>query len=294
MTKSPIELRKSRDFGQIINDSFTFFKENFKPLISALLIITGVFLVASTISTVSTYLRMIDMYSSTFDQSDTFSNYTSSYAFSAIINGVLVALTQGFIHFTTLCYVSVYLQKNNTKPTFAEVWGYFKYYFFRVMGSGILITVLFCIALVACIIPGIYLMPIFYLIIPIIVIENASFKYAYNKSFKLIKENWWFVFGVIFVMGLIVGMAAGIVSMPITIISAGSKFFSLKSFTLPVLIIFSTLRSLVTLAYAIPSVAICMCYFSLSEQKEGLGLLERIEKFGKDNDDTSALPAEEY
>jgi len=290
----PIELRKSRDFGQVINDSFTFFKENFKPLITALFIITGLFLVAETIANVASSLSMIDMYSSNVDNSQLFESHSISYIVTTLVNALLLVLLQAFIHLTTLCYISVYLQKGNKQPTFAEVWGYFKYYFLRVVGSGFLLVLLTCIAFAACIIPGMYLTPIFYLIIPVIVIENASFKYAYSKSFRLIKENWWYVFGVIFIMGLIVGMAAGIVSLPVTIISAGSKFFSLKSFTVPVIIIFSALHSLVTLAYALPSIAICMCYFTLTEEKEGLGLLDRIEKLGKPDNTDTGLPAEEY
>jgi len=290
----PIELRKSRDFGQIINDSFTFFKENFKPLISALFIITGLFLVAETISNVAASLSMIDMYSSRIDNSQLFESHSISYIVTAMVNALILVLSQAFIHFTTLCYISVYLQKGNKQPTFAEVWGYFKYYFWRTVGSGFLLAILTCIAFVIFVIPCIYFMPIFYLIIPVIVIENASFKYAFNKSFRLIKQNWWFVFGVIFIMGLIVGMAAGIASIPVTIISAGSKFFSLKSFTVPIIVVFSALHSLVTLAYALPSIAICMCYFTLSEEKEGLGLLDRIEKLGKNDNADTGLPAEEY
>ena len=277
----PIELRKSRDFGQIINDSFAFFKENFKPLISYLFIITGLFLIASTATNIFYYLKIIDVYNPNPNEASIFSSFSSSYIFSVLLNGVVTGLTQAFIHLTALCYMSVYLQKGNKQPTFDEVWGYFKYYFLRVMGSGILIVLLMCVAFVACIIPFFYVMPIFYLILPIIVIENSSFKYAFNKSFKLIKDNWWFVFGVIFVMALIVGMAVGIASIPISVVTIGSKFFSLKGFTMPILIIFSALHSLVTLAYALLSIAICMCYFTLSEQKEGLGLLNRIENFGK-------------
>jgi hypothetical protein len=290
----PIELRKSRDFGQVINDSFTFFKENFKPLITALLIISGLFLVAETVANVASSLSMIDMYSSNTDNSQLFESHGISYIITSLINSLLVVLLQSFIHLTTLCYISVYLQKGNKQPTFAEVWGYFKYYFLRAIGSGFLLLILACVAFVAFIIPFIYLMPVFYLIIPIMIIENASFKYAYNKSFRLIKENWWFVFGVIFVMGLIVGMAAGIVSLPITIITAGSKFFSLKSFNVPVIIVFSILHSLITLAYSLHSVAVSMCYFTLTEQKEGLGLLDRIEKLGKPDNTDTGLPAEEY
>jgi hypothetical protein len=37
----------------------------------------------------------------------------------------------------------------------------------------------------------VYLSPILALILPIMVMENTSFGYAFNRSFVLIKENWW-------------------------------------------------------------------------------------------------------
>jgi uncharacterized membrane protein YhaH (DUF805 family) len=137
-------------------------------------------------------------------------------------------------------------------------------------------------------------MPIVYLIIPIIVIENSSFGYAFNKSFRIIKENWWMVFGVIFIMSLIISISGSIASIPLTVIGMGGKFLSLKSFQLPLIIIFSILHNMIMLAYALPAIAICMCYFSLSEQKDGTGLLGRIDRIGKDNDDAPPLPSEEY
>jgi hypothetical protein len=291
--KQSIELRRLRDFGQIITDSFTFLKENFKPLFIYLLITCGFFIVLGTITSVFAYMKMTSVFSFNLNSYDA-QAYSLSYILSIVINGFILILTQAFIHLITICYVSVYVQKNNSQPELAEVWGYFKYYFFRVLGSSILLIILSAIGFLLCIIPGIYLMPVFYLIIPIIVIENASFSYAFNKSFRLIKNNWWLVFGVIFITSLIVGVAASFVSIPISVITIGSKFLSLKSYTLPLLIIFSFLRNILMLAYALPAIAICLCYFNLAEQKDATGLLDRIEKLGKNNDDNSSLPAEQY
>jgi len=291
--KQPIELRKLRDFGQVINDAFGFFKENFKVLIKSLLIICGFFLLMGTVTTTFTYMNMSYMYSGGLNNVDSFQSHGIPYLISVLINSLVLVLTQASIHLVTLCYISVYLQKNNTKPTFAEVWAYFKYYFFRVVGSGLLIIILTCVAFVLCIIPAFYVMPIFYLIIPIIVIENSSFSYAWNKSFRIIKNNWWFTFGVIFIMGIIVGSADGIASLPLSLIGILSKYLSLKSFTLPLIILFSILHNLIILAYCIPAIAITLCYFDLSEQKEGTGIMDRIANFGK-TDNTPNLPAEEY
>jgi hypothetical protein len=291
--KQRIELRRVRDFGQIINDSFTFLKENFKPLFTALLIICGFFIVIGSISAIFTYMNMISPLTFNVNRYNA-GTQPLGFVVSALVNVFIVILTQAFIHLVTLCYISVYIQKNNQTPTLAEVWGYFRYYFFRVLGAGIIIFFLMAIGLVLCLIPGIYLMPIMYLVIPVIVVENTSFGYAFNKSFRLIKSNWWLVFGVIFIMSLIVSVASSVVGIPITLITVGGTFLSLKGFTLPLLILFSILRNILLLAYALPAIAVCLCYLTLAEQKDGTGLLDRISQLGTNSDDRSTQTAEEY
>jgi len=295
--KPPLELRKTRDFGQIINDSFSFLKENFRQLVIPLLIICGFFIIIGTITSVFQYTGMMNLYGGFF-RSDVnsyeVSSYTTTYVLSVIFNAVIALLLQACIHLVTLCYISVCLQKGGDKPTFEEVWGYFKYYILRVIGSGFLIVMLTIAGALLCILPGIYLSIVLSLVIPIIVIENASFSYAFNKSFKLIKDNWWFTFGVIFITSLIVGVISSVANVPLTIVGVGAKFFTQKTFTLPLIIIFSALRNILMLAYTLPVIAIALCYFSLSEQKEGLGLLDRIDKFGSDAGNNSIQQTEEF
>ena len=295
--KEPLELRRRRDFGQIINDSVTFLRENFKQLFIPLLVICGFFIVIGTITSVFQYMGMMNIYSgllSANSNSYEIPSYTVTYFVSVIFNVIILVLLQTCVHLVTLCYISVYLQKGGIKPTFEEVWGYFRYYFFRVIGSGFLVVILTIFAALLCFFPGIYLGNVLSLVIPIIVIENSSFGYAFNKSFRLIKDNWWFVFGVVFITSLIVTVISSFASIPLTVLTLAGKFFSQKSFTLPLIILFSALKNILTLAYTLPVIALALCYFNLSEQKEGLGLLDRIEKFGTGTDDNPNMPAEEY
>jgi len=291
--KQPIELRKRRDFGQIVNDSFTFLKENFKPLFKSLFIICGFLIILGIVSSVFYYFNLgssLSTYTNRYDaQTKTF-----TYLISAFLTAFAALLSQAFIQLTTYCYISVYLEKNNTSPALEEVWGYFRYYFFRVLGSSLLIIILLSIGFVLCIIPGIYLAPAFSLIIPLIVIENSSFSYAFNKSFALIKNNWWLVFGVIFVMSLIVGVASSFIEFPLGLVTLGDRFLPLKGLKLPVIIISSVIKNILSFAYVLPAIAICLCYFNLTEEKDGTGLLDRIEKIGKKDDNVQDLPAEEF
>jgi hypothetical protein len=293
-----MELRKTRDFGQIISDSFQFLRENFKPLFTALLIIGGIFILIGTVTSTFQYMNMMGIYSGALNINSgnvyESTSFTYSYLLSVLFNVSIIMMLELCIYLATMCYISVYLEKGGSKPALAEVWGYFRYYFFRSLGSGFVLFLLIGVGMVFCLIPGIYLAVVFSLVIPIIVMENASFSYAFNKSFRLIRDNWWFVFGMSIVTGLIVGVLDSIATVPISILTVMGGFFGHKSYTLPLIIIFSFLRNLLMLAYALPNIAIALCYFKLSEEKEGLGLLGRIENFGKTTDDNIGLPSEEY
>jgi len=293
MKQQLIELRRIRDFGQVINDTFTFLKENLKPLLQVLFIICGFFILIGIISSVFTYMDVSSVFHydpNTYDGESKAYSYLINFA----ITGFILVLTQAFIFLTTLCYISVYLQKNKETPTITEVWGYFRFYFFRVLLSSLLIFILLMVGTMLCIIPGIWLFPILYLIIPIIVMENTSFSYAFNKSFRIIKDNWWFVFGVIIVLTVVVGVINSCVGIPLNLIITGSKFLTLKSLKLPVIIILSVLRNILMISYVLPAIGLSLCYFTLAEQKDGTGLLDRIEKLGTNEGNDSALPAEEY
>ncbi|SDF33273.1 hypothetical protein SAMN05216464_11628 [Mucilaginibacter pineti] len=293
--KQQLELRRIRDFGEIINDTFTFLKENFKPLFKALFIVCGVFILAGGATTALTMLGKIGIGNAKMNPG-TYGNKTQIYSFfiMAMINAVILAFAQFSIYLVTLCYISVYLEKKGGTPTFAEIWGYYKYYFLRILGGGILIFLLFMFGLLLCVIPGLYLMPPLYLIFPIIVMENTSFGYGFNKSFSIIKGNWWMVFGLIIVMGIIVSVLGALVSVPLQLITTAQSFLSLKGLTTPVVIVFSVLQNVIMLTYTLPAIALTMCYFSLSEQKDGTGILNRIDMFGKKPDTQTDLPSEQY
>src|ERR1700761_4315580 len=119
MSSQPVELRKLRDFGQVIGDTFEFLKQNFKQLMSALLVICGLFLLINVITSVFQTLKMTDIYQFGIRpiQGDEFQTNTLSYITSVFLNALVLLLTQACIHLVTLCYISVYLQKNKEKPT---------------------------------------------------------------------------------------------------------------------------------------------------------------------------------
>jgi hypothetical protein len=295
---SKIELAKPRDFGEIINDTFTFGRQNFKPLLKYFFIFCGFFLLATAATDIVNQLNVVKSLNNfdpnSFDNQsrNPFSVFTPYY----FLNLFFLLLEYLSITITVLCFMALYRQKNNQVPDTEEMWGYFKFYFFRIIGSSIVITILLILGFVFCIIPGIYLYPVMALVFPIIIVENASFGYAFNQSFKLIKDNWWATFGVLLVVAIILSVASGILVLPSALFTVGSFFFHVTrgtSVSITALVITTILKEISHVFQILMVVAIGLCYFNLTESKEGTGLMERINQFGAAETDPNTT-TEEY
>lgn len=285
-----IELAKPRDFGEIISDTFTFIKENFKPLLKYFFIFCGLFLIFSAASMILIQIKAFNFYDSSydpnaFDDSNAFSRVFSMIG-GLLVYAVFMVLQYVALNVTVFCFMTLYRQKQNTLPTTEEMWGYIKYYYLKILGSNILLYILLIIGFMFCLVPGIYLSPIFALVTPIMIAENTSFGYAFNQSFKLIKDNWWSTFGVFVVIYIILYVINLIVSVPSMILGAGNVFLHLtknsQALSLPIAIITTLLQSVSYFFHMLMVVAVGVVYFSLTESKEGTGLMERINQFGTD------------
>jgi len=195
---------------------------------------------------------------------------------------------------TTLSYIIIYQEKGNEAPMVEEVWSYFKFYFLRVLGAVIVITMISTIGAVFCLLPGIYLFTVLGLILPIIVIENATLNYSMSRCFQIIKNNWWTVFGSMIIISIVLFAAYIALSIPVMMLVEIYALVSGTSITtlylLPITIISSCLHFL----YILPVIALTLNYYSLTEQCDGTSLLSRIETFGVKDDNAGHTTGEEY
>jgi hypothetical protein len=186
--------------------------------------------------------------------------------------------------------MALYREKGKVAPTVTEVWGYFRYFFFRVFGAHIVVTLCIIAGFVMCVFPGIYLTPILALVVPIMIMENASLNYSFNYSFRLIKENWWFIFGLLIIIFIIYYAGLALVVLPGTIISGGAEWVSGMKFNSSEIIVESVSMGIARIFYVVPCIAMALAYFSLSDQKHGTSLINRIQALGKNplSDDRSS------
>lgn len=296
-----MELAKPRDFGEIISDTFTFIKQNFKPLLKYFFIFCGLFLIFTSASMILIQIKALNFYDNSldpnaFDESTVFSRVFSMLG-GVLVYAVFMVLQYVALNVTVLCFMTLYRQKQNTLPTTEEMWGYIKYYYLKILGSNVLLYILLIIGFMFCLVPGVYLSPIFALVTPIMIAENTSFGYAFNQSFKLIRDNWWSTFGVFVVVYIILYVINLVISLPSTILGAGNFFLHFtknsQALSLPIAIITTLLQSISFFFQILMSVTVGIVYFSLTEIKEGTGLMERINQFGT-NESTPGPEPEEY
>jgi hypothetical protein len=291
-----IELAKLRDFGEVISDTFQFIRQNFKELLKYFFIFCGFFLLAGASSAFLQQYQMMDFMKDNSSGPPTFASNLSDVWVRALFAGISALLTYTAIPVTVLSYMALYKEKGKVPPTTEEVWGYFKYYFFKTLLALFVTTLLMVPAFMLCLIPGFWLFPIMGLVVPIIIMENSSFGYAFNRAFNLIKDYWWVTTGTVLVVYIIFYFMAMFITLPVQAINVTSLL--LRPQKIPHLstggILLSVIVTQFTMVlYIIPTIALALCYFNLSEAKEGTSLLDRINKFGTPGQETN-LPTEEY
>lgn len=290
-----LEFKKRRDFGQVINDTFTFMRQNFKPLIKTYFTFCGLFVLASMAAMLMQQYKMVNVINTGIgNRYGQRSGLGYIYGIEYFLSILFSLATYASMSVAILSYIAIYVQKGNQTPTTDEVWGYFKYYFFRVFGNSLLLILMLGVAFLFCLVPGFWLFPFVAMMFPIMVIENGSLGYSFNRSFKIIKDNFWVTFGTLVVVWIIVTACMSLVVLPTSILNMVTMFTSkTPRMNVTLTMITTVLQSICQVFTIIPIITISLIYFSLVEQKENPGLMERISNFGNNEKPVDTRP-EEY
>lgn len=290
-----LEFKKLRAFGEIINDTFLFIKQNFKPLLKVLLYFCGFFILASTVASIMQQLEAKQLTIAAAGDGNLFgiTRFKQLFTFNYLLLFIFSMASTSAMYVAVLSYIAVYIQKGKVAPAPDEIWAYFKYYFFRVFSSSIGLSIFFIFCLLFCLIPGIYVFPAMSLFFPVMVLENTSFLYAFNRSFKLLKDQWWVTAGAILIIYVIAYASMSLASMPVIILTMISVFTKgAKGLSDTVIILSAVVQHLSYVFMIVPIIGSTLCYFNLAERQESTGLMDRINQLGEKKDDLDGL--EEY
>ena len=139
------------------------------------------------------------------------------------------------------------------------------------------------------IIPAIYLSIPFSMLYAVVHMEDRSFMDAMKRCLALARNNWWWTFGVVFVLGIIEALLGFVAAAPsqilaaIQLITATDGSGSQLSFTMQIITIVLTTFGVLVTAFLrlITLTGEVFVYASHRERLEGTSLLERIDNIGQ-------------
>lgn len=289
MKDNSIQFKRQRELGEIITDTFKFFRENYKALFKALIKNVGPFfliLVAATIyynySTLGS-LASGELFK-TFDTGMGLGNLFASMAFLIVSILIYYALLYG----TILNFIKDYIQNDGTISQ-SNITHQVKYTFWELIGLGVVSSIILFLGLALCVIPGIYVMVPLTLVFAILIFEKKDILGSISHSFQLIKNNWWMSFITIFIFAILLYIIGLVVQIPMFLytfvkaftisseISQGdpSSMFDWVYVTLSV--ISNVFQYLLYIFYAIMT---AFLYFNLNERKNYTGTIETIDNLG--------------
>jgi hypothetical protein len=275
MNQQKIDFQRYRDFGQIINATFEFLRENFKQLAKAVIFLVGPFILLTGIFG-GLYQKDLFSFTSTTTSLSEFGISFGLYILFAVIS-VMILIS------TVYSYLIIYLRKEDELPIEVDdVWIVVKSNIFKTILFSIGYTLVTILATILLIIPGIYVSIALMIIYVVGLYEGKGFFDSMSRSFYLVKNKWWFTFGLLIVLSLIQGFLGFLFQVPQYIAMFVIAFNSADgngtdSLTEIILIVTTIISTLNFVFYAIILIGIAFHYFSLVEQKEAKGLLDKID-----------------
>ncbi len=289
MAEEKIEFRKVRDFGEIINDTFLFIRQNFKQLITAFFAICGIFLLVQAVFSSLYMSSMLGILTQARSGGTDYPRMSDIFTGQYFYLWLFVWLSFTAMKVTIASYIKYYTENDGARPGIEEIWVYFKRYYVKVFTYSTLIVLLIFFGLGFCLVPGIYLAIVFTPFELILIVEDASFGDAWVRCFRIVKDHFWKSFAVYLVAAIIYWISSGIISSLISLFSGVTNVFTTSDISREETMVASFLNIFSSVFFIIFYIAAALNYFSLVEQKEGTGIMSRINRIGDHKKDVDNI-----
>ncbi len=286
-----IEFKKKREIGEILSDTFKFFRGNVKVIFRVLLKTAGIpfilFIAASVYNTYSTLNSPI------YDFTNPFGVFDAGTAIVGVfITYLMIFIYLSFLYSGMMALVDSYI-KNQGTINEQEVADSIRNKTGRIIITGLIKYITLVIGWMLCAIPGIYLCAPLFLIFPIMYFEDKGGIDAFNDTFQMIKDQWFNTFVVLLVLAIVWFILGILLSLPasmygivkgFTMVQEGSlsdpnAFFDIG------FVIFTALASAIQyILYVFVPVGAAFVYFNINENRNQTGTLEKINSIGNSDD----------
>lgn len=291
MQTNNISLEKERDLGEIITDTFSFIRLQFKDLSQVFMQTILPILLLSVAAGVYYQYASQDLFGDSFFSENSFKLFTN-------IGGLLLPFLV-YIFSALFFYVISYNAILGCMKSYQEfgkidlafVKETIKSHFWSMTGLLIVASLMLALGFMLCIVPFFYIIVPVSIMFPILVFENKSVGDSINHAFQLIKENFWPTLGTIVVFFLISFLASGIFQLPIIVYSFISTITKLEASSMNletlaetdwVLLTLTAFGNLGSSIFSLVSIIVFgLIYYNLNEKQNLTGLAKDIDTIGK-------------
>lgn len=275
-----IELRQRRDFSAVISTGFQFIRQNWKTLYRPLVFIClPPYIVASLFF--GSFFRTI--YANPGDPS---AMLGSMGAMS--LGYILMALSMLLMYGIVYEYMRYYMLNQGLAPTMGVLWKEVLKQLPAYFVVGLLVGIITSLGLFLLIIGAIWLAVVFTMAFPLRAFERAEIGDCIGRSFKVIKGHWWETFGLVLVLSLLIGFISYFIYLPFMLLTGFGAMSGVDAMDGPqafgermgwMMTVFMLVAGVVNvLLQPFLHVPIGLQALSLIEEKEGRGLMQRVDE----------------
>ncbi|MGA8852774.1 MAG: hypothetical protein WB492_01220 [Christiangramia sp.] len=287
MNQDYIEFKRQRELGEILEVTFKFLRENYKPAGKIFLKLVGPAFVL-LIAAVTYYAWATLGVSLISPQGINNSNFIISAGLLILAYLLYVTSMTGAVYHIIFSYI-----KNKGTIVASEVSAGLKADFGKILLVTFISWVLVFAGTLLLILPGIYLAIPVSLATAIVVFRRENAMDSISDCFQLVKDNWWMTFASVFCIGLIVYLISLVFQLPaifyfiiraFTSASEGSATANVEDFFGVGYIIINAFTSILQyLIYSITPIGMAFIYFNLNEKQNFTGTYEAIQNLGNNN-----------
>ena len=218
-----INFYEKRDFGEKINATFAFLRQNFAPLAKSILFIAGPAILLISVVAGIYQATIMDMGAGgdPFDYLAILSQSSLTSFLSIFVSALLVTVVYAYL----VLYVE---RKDYDNITVAEVWERVKQHYLVVVVSTFVYSVLVVLGFMLLIIPGFIAIAALSFLFIIQMKEGLSLGAAFSRCFKLVSDNYLSTLGLIVVMTILITIISMVVMMPFGLALGVPAFFSIS------------------------------------------------------------------
>jgi len=271
MDNKKIVFQKKRNLGEIVSDTFLFFKNEFPVLSRIILYYVIPFFILYAVLQVNVQQKMF--HSGLLNETENLLQNIRPFYRLILLSVLFNVFVQSLYIAVVYSYIEVYIRKGSV--AISDVTPLLFSNSLLALKAGILVVIVVFAGAMLCFIPGIYFANTFSLVFFILIYEKQGMGPAFRHSWNRVNTQWWSTFLVNLVALLIVIGTGYILSLPSTIAVTATGLSGLNQ-SAPVnypqwyWIASGILVVISSLLYIIPYTFLAFQYFNLKEHP-GIG-----------------------